>query len=203
MIIYDDVEQGTDRWFELRLASIGGSGINDAAAKGKGHDNYAVSLAGEFLSGVKAESYRGWQHDRGNKFEDVGRRSYQLITGYDVRQVGLAKESDHKHYSPDGLVGEDGLIEIKIAIPSVFIDFAQKKTLPTDRRRQVQWGFRILNRKWCDFVLFCPEIDAKGIIDGTIIERYYPNQKEMDELDKAADSTIAEMYAIVRRMKEL
>ena len=88
-----DCEQGSPKWFEARLGSIGGSSIASVVAKGQGkmRKNLLYRLAGEILSGQKYESYQNDHMLRGIEQEVDARAEYEFITGNEVKQVGLIK----------------------------------------------------------------------------------------------------------------
>ena len=105
--------------------------------------------------------------------------------------------SNHKHYSPDGLVNHDGMIEIKSVIPSVHVETILSDNVPAAYRKQIQWGLHICERKWCDFVSYSPLITDKPIW----IKRVYRDEKLIKELDEGADKFIEEMLELVEKIK--
>jgi len=194
-----ECEQGTDEWFEARIGSIGGSSIAAVVAKGQGkmRKNLLYRLAGEILSGEKYESYSNAHMERGIEQEAEARDMYEFITGNEVKQVGLVKESGHKHFSPDGLVADDGVLEIKCVIPSVHVETIISDKVPAAYRKQCQWGMFVCESDWCDFVSYSP-----SVIDRPIwIKRVYRDEKLIEELNGGADKFIEELSAIVDKIK--
>lgn len=106
--------------------------------------------------------------------------------------------SNHKHYSPDGLVGDDGMIEIKSVIPSVHVETILSDVVPAAYRKQIQWGLHICERKWCDFISYSPLITDKPIW----IKRVYRDEKLIKELDEGAYTFILELKAVVKRIRD-
>jgi hypothetical protein len=104
----------------------------------------------------------------------------------------------YKHYSPDGLVGDNGMIEIKCVIPSVHIRTILDDKVPAEYVKQIQWGLSICERDWCDFVSYCPEVIDKPLW----IIRMDRDEKKIKELHEAADTFIEEMLEIVERIKK-
>ena len=194
-----DYAQGSDEWFEARIGSIGGSSIADVVAGGKGivRSKLMYRLAGEILSGVKYEGYTNPHMERGVEQEAEARDMYSFITGNDVEQIGLIKLTDYKHESPDGLVGDDGKIEIKCTIPSVHIETIISDKAPSAYRKQMQWGVYISERKWCDFVSYSPLVAVKPIW----IKRVERDEDLIKELDEGADKFIQEMLEIVKKIR--
>lgn len=202
MKIYRDISQGDPEWMKLRIASIGGSGIGDAVAKGEGktRNQLMCDFIEEIINEEKKEGFVSWDMKEGILYEPFARDAYRLRTGHKVEEVALVKHSEHKHYSPDGLINPDGLIEIKRAKLSVFIEFDKNKKISTGRRKQMQWGMRICERKWCDYVMYCPYIEKKA--DPLRIVRVSRDEKEIKELDEGANRFIEEMQNLfVRVMK--
>ena len=104
---------------------------------------------------------------------------------------------DHKHYSPDGLVRDDGMIEIKSVIPSVQVETILSGKVPAAYRKQIQWGLHICQRKWCDFVSYSPLIACQPIF----IIRVERDEELIKELDEGADKFIDEMLELVEKIK--
>ena len=195
MEIFNDIEQGTESWFKLRLGSIGGSSIAAVCAKGKGQmrTNLLYRLAGEILSGQPYDSYKNKWMDRGTELEPEARDYYSAVTGNAVEQVGLIKRAPFKHYSPDGLVGEPGILEIKCVIPSVHIKTVIEDRVPPEHEKQIQWGLAC-DRQWCDFVSHCPEVRQRPIF----IKRMARDNKAIAELDAEADQFLVDLNKIVK-----
>jgi putative phage-type endonuclease len=199
-IIVDSYAQGSPEWFAARLGSIGGSSIASVVAKGEGkmRANLLYRLAGEILSGVKYDGYKNENMERGNEQEADARSVYAMECEVYVRQVGIVKESQHTHYSPDGLVDPDGIIEIKCVIPSVHVETIVTEKIKGEYYKQIQWGVHICQRQWCDFISWSPLIRGREIW----IKRYDRDEKLIKELVDGADKFIIELLAVVERMKE-
>ena len=159
------IEQGTDAWFQQRLGKVTASKIADIVAKTKSgystsRANYMAQLVVERLTGVKTESFTNAAMEWGTQTEPLARAAYELKQGIMVDEVAMI---DHPTIpmsgaSPDGLVGEDGMIEIKCPNTATHIDtvLADK----TDKRYiyQQQWQMACTGRKWNDFVSFDPRM---------------------------------------------
>lgn len=155
------VLQGTPEWFEQRRGKVTASRIADLMAKTKSgystsRQNYLMQLLCERLTGKVEEGYKSTAMQRGNDLEAEARNWYQLETGESVEEVSFI---DHPKInfagaSPDGLVGAEGLIEIKCPNTATHIETLRKKE-PIDRYyKQMQWQMAVTGRKWCDFVSF-------------------------------------------------
>ena len=199
MEIITEIPQGSDDWFQLRIGSIGGSSISSAVAKGEGKVRLGLmyDMVGEMLSGQKKESYKSKPMEDGLTFEDDARTLYSFMTDSGVHQIAMFRDGQHKHYSPDGCVGDDGLIEIKTVIPSTFVEFKATGTIPTDYKRQMHWGLHISGRKWCDYVIYSPAIKEISAIE---ITRIWRDPKEIYVLNDGADMFIEEMLTLYTKI---
>lgn len=155
------IEQGSPEWFEQRRGKVTASRIADIMAKTKSgystsRQNYLMQLLCERLTGKVEESFKSSAMQRGNDLEPEARNWYQLETGEIVEQISFIDHPniDDAGASPDGLVGNEGLIEIKCPNTATHIETLRSKK-PSDRYyKQMQWQMACTGRKWCDFVSF-------------------------------------------------
>jgi len=196
-------EQGDPQWYSDRIASIGGSSISKAVAKGEGKTRKQLlyDFVGELLSGQKKNGFSSFEMQEGVKYEPVAREIYAFENDVEVVQVALIKGIvEHTHYSPDGLINQDGILEIKTVIPSVFAEYADTGKIPTSHRKQMQWGLSISNREWCDYVVYCPYIqDACNFLQ----KRVTRDEKEIVDLEAGASVFIGEMLDLYNRIKAI
>lgn len=156
-----DIEQRSDQWHAARCGSLGASQIADAISKSKDGKafgstsaNLRAKLVVERLTGVQEDSFKNAAMQHGIDSEEAARLAYEARTGSFVTEVGLYKHPflDGTHASPDGLVGEDGLVEIKCPNSATHIDTLRTGKVPTKYVYQMQWQMRCTDRQWCDFV---------------------------------------------------
>lgn len=154
-----DCDQGSTEWFACRLGIPTASRFKDVLAKGQGltRKKYLYTLAGEILTGEPAESYTNDHMERGKQMEDEARERYAFQTGTDPVQVGFMRRGD-VGCSPDALIGEDGLLEIKTKLPALHLEVLERGTLPPEHVAQVQGQLWISGRAWCDFVSYWPKL---------------------------------------------
>jgi putative phage-type endonuclease len=167
-MIYKDVEQGTPEWFEMRCGKVTASRMADVTAKtktgyGAGRKNYMAELLVERLTGKTAESYTNTAMQWGIDTEPQARAAYCFLYDAEVEQIAFA---DHPTIelsgaSPDGLVGDKGLIEIKCPNTATHIDYLLTNKVPDKYVKQMQWQMACLKREWCDFVSFDPRLPEK------------------------------------------
>jgi len=162
-----DCEQGSDKWLQLRRGVATASNFSKiVTTKGeisKQLRDYAFQLASEAITDLQDESYKSADMQRGNDLEPDARNAYQQHTLSLVKEVGFMK-NDYYGYSPDGLVGDDGLMEFKCPNQKTHTKYLFNAKLPTEYKAQVQGGLYVSERKWCDFVSFHPNfIDDKKL----------------------------------------
>jgi hypothetical protein len=151
------------------------------------------------LSGEKKQTYQDYHMAEGIKYEPEARNLYAFRTDSEVEEIAMFRDGPHKHASPDGVIGIEGMIEIKTVIPSVFVESKLTGNIPTNYRKQMQWGLHISGRKWCDYVIFCPYVKD---VDPLLITRLTRNEKEIEELNSGADNFISEMLSMVEAMRK-
>ena len=191
--------QGEPEWFKARIGSIGGSSIASvvAAGQGKMRKSLLYTLAGEILSGVKYEGYRNADMDRGVEQEADARNVYAMEREVEVVQVGLVKQNEFRHFSPDGLIGTDGMVEIKCVIPKVQVETIDTGKIDGGYIKQIQWGLFICKRYWADFISWSPLV-----VDCPIwIKRVERDEKLIKELIDGAEKFIDELKSLVLKIK--
>jgi len=162
--IIKDIEQGSEEWHEMRLAVITASRFKDVLAGGQGKTrfSYMRELAAEALTGEAAKLYSNEYMEWGVQTEPQAKSMYELRTGNSVEEVAFVRDSDFSGVgvSPDGLIAEDGLIEIKCPKTTTQIETFLSGDMPKMHKAQVQGQLWITGRSWCDFVSFDPRIDG-------------------------------------------
>ena len=163
-------EQGTAEWLQARSGVITASRFKDAVDTLKnGHPtaksvSYAAQVSIERVSGKPSdEGFSTWQMRRGTELEPLARMEYEVETGNLASESGIAVTEDNVFgYSTDGFVGDDGLIEIKCpASPEKIIQIWSTGDL-SEYIHQIQGGMWITGRKWCDFIMYCPQLETVG-----------------------------------------
>ena len=160
-----DIEQGTDEWFAIRCGKVTASRVADVIATTKtgysaSRANYEAQLICEILTGKPAESYSNAAMQWGTETEPLARAQYELKTGEMVNQVGFVVHPmiEQAGASPDGLVGSEGLIEIKCPNTSTHLDTLLAQKVPSKYITQMTWQMVCTGRKWCDFVSYDPRL---------------------------------------------
>jgi len=151
-------KQGTDEWWEAKLGRVSASNFSKVLNKKTGRKAYMLKVAAERLSGVREETYTNQNMENGKILEASAREYYEKKKQCKVDHVGFVIKDEWVGVSPDGLVGVDGDLEIKCPLPSTHIKYIISGCLPAVYVPQVQGQLWVTERKWCDFVSYCPLI---------------------------------------------
>ena len=161
-----DEIQGSEEWHSARLGKVTASKLIDVLTKGKGEAEsltrakYRMDLACEMLSSTRAESFTNDAMARGTELEPIARMFYEVKFNLAVKEVGFINHPTvpMSGASPDGLVGDDGLIEIKCPNKNTHGNTILTGDIPAKYMSQMQWQMACTGRQWCDYVSFCPEM---------------------------------------------
>lgn len=162
MKIHNDIIQGSDEWLEMRRGKMSSSHSQEIGNNGKGLETYCKKLVMERYCN-ELEHYTNPDIDRGNELEPLARDIYQ-IEYEKVEQVGLVEYSEDFISSPDGLVGKNGLIEIKCMNNMNHFQFIIDKKIQSKWIWQMQGQMLATGRKWCDFVAYNPNFDKSLVV---------------------------------------
>lgn len=161
------MEQRTDDWFTARLGKVTASRVADVVAKTKSgystsRENYMAQLVCERLTGKPAEQYSNSAMQWGTDTEPLARAAYEARMDVLVDEVGFIDHPSivNSGASPDGLVGVDGLIEIKCPNTSTHIDTLLNQAVPKKYADQIFWQMACTGRDWCDFVSYDPRLPS-------------------------------------------
>lgn len=159
------MEQRSEEWFAARCGSLGASQLNEALATtkngwGASRENLKNRIIAERLTGTPTESFTNAAMQWGVDQEDNARKAYEAHTGTFVDEMGIALHPvlKHTHASPDGLVGDDGLLEIKCPNTTTHIETLKSQKVPSKYMNQMLWQMRCVDRQWCDYVSFDPRL---------------------------------------------
>lgn len=189
--------QGSDDWRAARCGSLGASRVADAIAKtktgwGASRANLMAELIAEKLTGVPAEGYMNAAMMHGTATEPHARAAYEFRTNATVVEVGLVRHPAiaGTHASPDGLVGDDGLIEIKCPNTATHIDTVLGSGVAGKYLTQMQWQMACTGRRWCDFVSFDPRLPEQMRLHVSRVNR---NDAVIASLEKDVIAFLAEL----------
>jgi putative phage-type endonuclease len=200
------MEQRTEEWFQERLGKVTASCIADVLAKTKtgysaSRKNYAAQLITERLTGVKTDTYTNAAMQWGTEHEDEARALYQFDKDVQVQQIGFVHHSTipMTGASPDGLVGENGLIEIKCPNTATHIDFLDTEVINGKYLLQMQWQMACTGRQWCDFVSYDPRMPQHLMMKIVRLER---NDSEIRRIEAEVIDFLREIDEKIMRLNE-
>jgi putative phage-type endonuclease len=192
-----DVAQRSPEWIAARLGSLGASRLHEAIAKTK--SGYAASRANlmadliiERLTGQPAPQHLNAAMQWGIDQEAAARAAYEFLTNSTVTECGLFVHPTipNTHASPDGLVGENGLVEIKCPNTAQHIDTILGSAIEHKYIVQMQWQMACTGRQWCDYVSFDPRLPMPLHIHVQRIER---DNKMIEDLEREVVAFLAEL----------
>lgn len=189
--------QGSAEWRAIRLGKVTASRVADVIAKtktgwGASRANYMAQLIAERLTGVPAESYTNAAMQWGTQTEPEARMAYSFRTGADVVETAF-----HEHpailmsgASPDGLVGDDGLVEVKCPNTATHLDTLLGEPIPAKYITQVMWQMACTRRQWCDWVSFDPRLPEAMRL---FVYRIKRDDKLIGSLEREVESFLEEI----------
>lgn len=177
MKIIKNIEQGTDEWFELRRGRLTASNAQTIAANGKGLETYIYQILAEKYSNHR-DDYTNPDIERGRELEDSARMTYTLER-QEVEEVALVEMDELVSCSPDGLVGEDGGLEIKCVNDTNFMKILIGGEKQIDKKFywQCQMCLLVTGRSWWDLAIYNQNFDKN-----LLVFRQYPNQNDFAKL---------------------
>lgn len=188
----NELEQGTKEWLDLRKLKFTASSANTVIAKGKGLDTLICEMVTDYYSSGEypeySKKFKSEDMQRGNDFESMARMIYEFEKDVTVIEVGFVENNEHCGCSPDGLVGEDGLVEFKNHSDKVFRELMTTKKVDKKYLDQMQWQMWSTGRKWCDYVGFNPNFTPN-----VYIERVYADQDVFDKIEEGLEIGIGRL----------
>lgn len=184
-----------------RLGKLTASKIADATAKIKTGEAgsrraYRAQLVAERLTGIPqgVDLSNNKSVAWGNDCEPLARSSFEAETGEFVVEVGFVEHPTicMSGCSPDGLLGEDGVIEIKAPNTATHIEYLKAGSVPSDYRKQILWQLACTGRKWAKFVSFDPRLNQENQL---LIVHFEPTADEIAELEAEARVFLDEVAA--------
>jgi len=201
-IIIDSFQQRSTEWLIARCGNPGASSISkiitSTGAISKQREEYLMQLAAETVTGRPEDSgYLSRHMVAGIEREDASRALFELIYGIEVRQVGIVFKNEFKmfHCSPDGLVGEDAILEMKNPLQKTHVKSLLDGTLPTEYSGQCQMSLYTTERKLCYFMS-----NSEGL--PPFILEVQRNEQYIAQIAKALDDFWVDLCRMVKRIRE-
>jgi len=199
------MEQRSEEWFQARLGKVTASRVVDVLAKIKSGEsasrrNYKIQLVSERLTGEKQETYINQAMQDGIDREQFAREKYVQQFG-EVEEVGFIQHPTlEAGASPDGLVGTDGIIEIKCPMGSTHTETLITQEVPSKYVPQIQFQLLVTGRKWCDFVSYNPMFPENLQV---FVRRVFANKEYQKELEDEVKQFLNEVDDVINKLKEI
>lgn len=205
--------QRTAEWFEARTGCLTASSVADIMPTVKqlksgeikktyreAREKLMNIIIAERVSGNARDNYTSAAMQWGIDHEDDARTAYEVHTGNLVELTGFIPHPEVKYLgaSPDGLIDDDGILEIKCPNPATHIGYLRGGVVPEEYRPQVLLQLVVTGRKWCDFVSYDPR--AKGLEFFCV--RWTPTQEERDALLEECKKFLEETEKVLKKLKE-
>lgn len=203
----EEIEQRTDAWFQARAGRATASRIADIMARTKSgpsasRANYAAQLIAERLTGTVEQGYVNAAMQHGIDQEANARTCYEFEAGVSVTEIGFVEHPSiaMSGASPDGLVGDDGMVEIKCPGTAKHIGTLTGDEIDGKYIKQMQWQMACAGRQWCDFVSYDPRLPVEMQLH---VRRVSRDDVAIAEMEAAVGEFLAEVDATVARLVQL
>ena len=196
MSVYHNVVQNSDEWLQLRKGKFTASSFNNlfASKTTATYKNTIYKAVFERLTGESPESFKSAYMERGHELEPHARIAYGEETLNKVKNGGFFTLDDWTGASPDGLIEEDGLLEIKSPAYNTMIEYLLDGKLPRIYKWQVHGQLLVANKQWCDFMAYHPHLEH-------VIVRVKRDEEIEQELKTKLQEAVNKATNIMERLR--
>jgi putative phage-type endonuclease len=193
MIILN-IDQQSEAWHEARCGRVTGTRFKNLVSKDTtdSYKDLVTNIACEIITNKQEETYSNADMERGIELEPVARKEYEVLFDTEVKTIGfLIPDEDHKYHewigiSPDGLLSDNALLEIKCPKMKTHFEYIERNELPSEYRYQVQGQLFVSGLAYCDFMSFVPNMKP-------FIIRVYPDINLFHEFENRLDVLIEQV----------
>ncbi|UNE54435.1 lambda exonuclease family protein [Bartonella machadoae] len=195
------MEQRTAEWFQARLGKVTASNVYNILSKtAKGlptskYEDYKIKLMTERLTGEISQSYITPSMQWGIEHEEDALKEYEFIYDADVIKCGFIPHPtiEMAGASPDGLIGEDGLVEVKCPQSTTHLRFFMYDEIKPEYIAQMQFQMACTGRKWCHFISYNPQFVGRSTGLRMKVKRIHRDDEQIEQLTKAVEVFLAEI----------
>ena len=196
-------EQGSPEWLAARAGKVTASMISNVLAKPEtaAYRDYQAQIVAELLTGKpQGSDFTNAAMEFGTENEPFARSAYEVSRGIMVDEVGLVLHPtiDRAGASPDGLVGSDGLVEIKCPKVATHLAYICAGVVPTKYKNQMLFQMICAERAWCDFVSFRPDLPEHLQL---FVIRFQRDETKIKELTTAVNSFLVQVDEMLKKLK--
>ena len=203
---YLNIQQQSPEWLHERCGSVTASRIADIGKLKSGKPSekrrkYMLELLTETITGNVTEHYVSVPMQFGIENEGLARTTYEMERGVEVEKIGYVRHASIPRCgaSPDGLIGEHGLVEIKCPNTTTHLEYILSGEVPDDYKPQMMWQMACSGRAWCDFVSFDPRLPSDFWL---FVMRYYRDDKAIASMEADVTAFIAELNEMCERLQK-
>ena len=196
--------QGSAEWLADRAGCLTASAIADMLAKTKTGEsasraNLRARLVAERLTGIPQDGFSNAAMQWGNEQEPFARAAYEIHSGNLVDQTGLVMHPSipYAGASPDGLIDDCGLVEIKCPNTATHIKYLLSGDAPKEYQQQMLWQMECTERKWCDFVSFDPRMPSHLQL---FVVRFDRDEGRLNDVRAEAVKFLAEVDSMINQL---
>ena len=196
-------EQGSPEWLAARAGKVPASMISNVLAKPEtaAYRDYQAQIVAELLTGKpQGSDFTNAAMEFGTENEPFARSAYEVSRGIMVDEVGLVLHPtiDRAGASPDGLVGSDGLVEIKCPKVATHLAYICAGVVPTKYKNQMLFQMICAERAWCDFVSFRPDLPEHLQL---FVIRFQRDEAKIKELTTAVNAFLVQVDEMLKKLK--
>lgn len=196
------MEQRTEEWYQARLGKVTASKVASVLAKKDSatRSDYLTDLVLERLTGKQQEFYQNEAMQWGTDTEPQARMAYEAHSNNLVDELGFIDHPTIANFgcSPDGVIGEDGLIEIKCPNSKTHLSTLLSGKAPSKYIPQMQTQMAVMNRQWCDFVSFDPRLPEELQL---FVVRVNRDNEYIAKLEEEVSAFLKEVDETVTKLK--
>ena len=197
--------QGTPEWLAERAGKVTASMISAVLMKPEtaGYRDYQAQLVAEILTGKpQGSDYTNAAMQFGTEMEPLARSAYEAETGFSVDEVGFCQHQtiNRAGASPDGLVGDSGLVEIKCPKVATHLAYLIAGVVPVGYRNQMMWQMACTGRDWCDFASFRPDLPEHLQL---FIVRFKRYPERITQLEAAVVAFLDTVDKMINQLKKV
>jgi len=194
--VFHDITQNEDEWFDLRLGKFTASTFKDLfmGQKTAGYEKAIYKPAYEILTGESPEFYSSKYMDRGHEVEPLAVDYYEKEYMTDTTNGGFFTLGDWIGASPDRLIDDEGILEVKSPAFNTMINYLLKGTLPKEYYWQVMGQLYVTGRQYCDFIAYHPKLNS-------LVLRIERDEKDIDRLALVIQESIIKSKTILDKIR--
>lgn len=187
--------QYSPEWWEIRAKKMTASHAQAIGTNGKGLITYISQIMADYYNSEDQEPYSNKNMERGLELEAKAAQAYAWENLADVKEVGFVVYNEYVGCSPDRLVGDDGLLEIKCPIDKTYFELLLTEKIDTKYEWQMQMQMLTTGRKWCDYVVFNPNFERD-----LFVKRVLPDIEKFKKLEAGFNSGIAMIQKLEKKV---